>query len=73
MNMLKTDIHQAASSKSMENLGQGDISTKQKGLSTTATRHSTDIGQDPEKSKKGEGIPETAKSQGTISTNRPQV
>lgn len=53
--------------------GESDISSKQAGLSTTATKHSTDIGSDPEKSKKGEGVPETAKSSGTVSTNRPTV
>lgn len=58
-------------------------------MSTTPTRHSTRIDEDPEKSKKGksplilpfsdtnannfagEGAPETAKSQGTVSVNRP--
>lgn len=52
---------------------QGEISSKQFGLSTTATRHSTQIDQSPEKSKKGEGTPETAKSMGTVDVNRPQV
>ncbi|CAD0028210.1 unnamed protein product [Aureobasidium pullulans] len=50
---------------------QGDIQKKQAGLSTTNTRHSTDITKDPEMSKKGEGSPDTAKSSGTISVNRP--
>lgn len=49
------------------------MTTKQGGMSSTPTRHSTDITQDPEKSKKGEGVPETAKSQGTVSVNRPTV
>merc|ERR1739842_118651 len=52
--------------------GSGDVSGKQFGLSTTATRHSHQIDQDPSKSKKPEG-PETAKSMGTIDPNRPQV
>ncbi|TKX24918.1 hypothetical protein C1H76_2871 [Elsinoe australis] len=50
----------------------GAIDTKQAGLTTTATRHSTQIDQDPEKSKKGEGVPETAKSATTINPKRPQ-
>ncbi|PNS18931.1 hypothetical protein CAC42_6026 [Sphaceloma murrayae] len=50
----------------------GAIDSKQAGLSTTATRHSTQIDQDPEKSKKGEGVPETAKSATTIDPKRPQ-
>ena len=79
---------QAATSKTTSTGGQGDISQKQKGLSTTPTRHSTRIDLDPEMSKKGtshsdrrlrtrandftgEGAPDTAKSQGTISVNRP--
>jgi len=49
------------------------MTSKQAGISTTATRHSTDIANDPEKSKKGEGTPETAKASGTVSVNRPQV
>jgi len=42
-------------------------------LSNTDTKHSTDLVNDPDKSKKGEGVPETAKSKGTISPFRPQV
>ncbi|KAI5199609.1 hypothetical protein E4T39_06163 [Aureobasidium subglaciale] len=61
----------AATAKTTSTGGQGDISTKQAGLSSTPTRHSTDITKDPEMSKKGEGSPETAKSQGTVSTGRP--
>lgn len=63
---------QAATAKPAAKGSQGDISGKQYGLSTTATRHSLQIDQDPEKSKKPEG-PETAKSMGTIDPNRPQV
>ena len=48
-------------------------SGKQEGLSNTNTKHSTDIANDPEKSKKGEGMPETAKSKGTVDPMRPQV
>ena len=49
------------------------MSAKQKGLSNTDTKHSTDIGKDPGKSKKGEGVPETAKLQGTVDPSRKQV
>jgi len=51
----------------------GAIDTKQQGLSTTPTRHSTDIHNNPEKSKKGEGAPETAKLMGPVDPNRPQA
>ena len=46
-------------------------SGKQEGLSNTDTKHSTDIANDPDKSKKGEGAPETAKSKGTVDPTRP--
>lgn len=48
-------------------------SGKQEGLSNTDTTHSTDIAQDPEKSSKGDGMPETAKAKGTVDPKRPQV
>ena len=48
-------------------------SGKQEGLSNTDTKHSTNIADDPGKSKKGEGSPETAKSKGTVDPGRPQV
>jgi len=66
-----TDISTQASTAKPISGDQGAIDTKQKGLSTTATRHSTAIHEDPEKSKKGEGVPETAKSMGTVDPNRP--
>ncbi|TKA64627.1 hypothetical protein B0A49_09017 [Cryomyces minteri] len=50
-----------------------EMSGKQAGLSNTSTKHSTDIANDPEKSKKGEGGPETAKTMGTVSVDRPQA
>ncbi|CAK3798534.1 Hypothetical predicted protein [Lecanosticta acicola] len=50
---------------------QGDISNKQKGISTTDAKHSHQIDQDPEKSKKGSGGPETAKAKGTIDPRAP--
>ncbi|KAI9840395.1 MAG: hypothetical protein M1837_001653 [Sclerophora amabilis] len=61
----------AASSKSPGS--RHTQSGKQEGLTNTDTKHSTDIANDPSKSKKGEGMPETAKSKGTVSHNRPQV
>lgn len=42
-------------------------------MSNTPTRHSTAIHLDPEKSKKGEGVPETAKVMGTVDPSRPQA
>ncbi|KAF1346241.1 hypothetical protein BDV97DRAFT_38648 [Delphinella strobiligena] len=63
----------AVTNKDISKAEEGDISQKQKGLSTTATKHSTDITQDPEKSKKGEGVPETAKAQGTVRSDRPHT
>ena len=41
-------------------------SGKQEGLSNTDTKHSTDITSDPDKSKKDDGSPETAKMKGTV-------
>ena len=61
---------QAASAKPA-----GDMTTqsgKQQGISNTDTKHSTDIVNDPQKSMKGEGTPETAKSKGTVDPGRPQ-
>jgi hypothetical protein len=52
---------------------QGEISSKQKGMSNSPTRHSTPIHESDEKSKKPEGGPDTAKAMGTIDPNRPQV
>ncbi|CAF9904186.1 MAG: hypothetical protein HETSPECPRED_003406 [Heterodermia speciosa] len=66
------DEDKAASAKS-----PGDISTsqsgKQEGLSNSDTKHSTDIANNPDKSKKAEGAPETAKLKGTVAPDRPQV
>lgn len=58
---------------SKEPLDQNHTSGKQAGLSNTDTKHSQDISADPEKSKKGEGAPETAKLQGPVDPRRPQV
>jgi len=52
---------------------QNTQSGKQEGLSNTDTKHSTDITSNPEKSKKGEGVPETGKAKGTVDPKRPQV
>lgn len=49
----------------------GGTSQKQQGLSNTNTKHSIDIGNSDQYSKKGEGAPETAKIQGTVDPNRP--
>lgn len=48
-----------------------ETSGKQQGLSNDETHHSTQISEDDEKSKKGEGVAETAKLKGTVSTDRP--
>jgi len=54
--------------------GDGDaMSNKQRGISNTDTRHSTDLSKNPEKSQKGEGTVETAKIKGTVDPSRPQV
>lgn len=49
----------------------GDITQKQKGLSTTDSKHSLQIDQDPTKSQKGSGGPETAKAKGTVDSFAP--
>lgn len=67
-----TDVRQAATSKTPQKGSEGDITGKQAGLSTTATKHSTKIDESTEKSTKGEGTPETAKAMGTVDPNRPQ-
>ncbi|KAL9612482.1 MAG: hypothetical protein Q9167_002913 [Letrouitia subvulpina] len=46
-------------------------SGKQEGISNMDTHHSTDIHNNPEKSKKGEGVAETAKLKGTVDPQRP--
>lgn len=46
---------------------------KEEGISNTDTAHSSDISQDPGKSKKGEGTAETAKIKGTVKPDRPTV
>ncbi|KAK0943383.1 hypothetical protein LTR29_005171 [Friedmanniomyces endolithicus] len=61
---------QAAQSKAPLKGDAGQISSKQFGLSNTPTRHSTQIDQDQEKSKKAEGV-DTAKAMGTIDPQRP--
>ncbi|MCJ1355201.1 MAG: hypothetical protein MMC33_005192 [Icmadophila ericetorum] len=56
---------------SKESKGGDTISGKQEGLSNTNTKHSTDLTNNPEKSRKGEGGPDTAKVKGTVKTDRP--
>ncbi|KAK3060749.1 hypothetical protein LTS18_007772, partial [Coniosporium uncinatum] len=46
-------------------------SSKQAGVSNTQTKHSTSPHEDPEKSTKSEGAPETAKQQGSVDPSRP--
>ncbi|KAF2189083.1 hypothetical protein K469DRAFT_660088 [Zopfia rhizophila CBS 207.26] len=52
---------------------QNETSGKQEGLSNTDTKHTHDVSKEPEKSKKGEGVAESAKLKGTVSTDRPQA
>lgn len=52
---------------------QNEMSGKQQGLSNDDTGHSSQIDKQPEKSKKGEGVAESAKLKGTVSTDRPQA
>ena len=42
-------------------------------MSNDETGHSSDIHNNPDKSKKGEGVAETAKLKGTVDPNRPQA
>lgn len=63
-----TEIGKGVSSGSADDQGK-----KQEGLSNTDTKHSIDISQSPEQSKKGEGTAETAKVKGTIKPDRPTV
>jgi hypothetical protein len=48
-----------------------ETSGKQEGLSNSDTHHSSQISKQDGKSKKGEGVAETAKLKGTVSTERP--
>lgn len=73
MAMLTSRFTIAASSKSVDDKQKTTQSGKQEGLSNTDTKHSTDIANNPEKSTKGEGGPETAKNKGTVQPGRPQV
>jgi hypothetical protein len=49
------------------------MSGKQEGMSNSDTHHTSQISKHDEKSKKGEGVAETAKLKGTVSTDRPAV
>ncbi|KAE8444057.1 hypothetical protein EG329_000925 [Mollisiaceae sp. DMI_Dod_QoI] len=66
----ETSGDEAAASKPAG--GNNSQSGKQEGLTNTDTKHSTDIGNDPAKSKKSEGGPDTAKVKGTVDPKRPQ-
>ncbi|KAK5119068.1 hypothetical protein LTR62_000279 [Meristemomyces frigidus] len=68
-----TKQEKAATSKPPAKGKEGEITGKQFGLSNTPTRHSHQIDEDPEKSKKAEGGPDTAKVMGTVDPNRPAV
>ncbi|KAL8857516.1 MAG: hypothetical protein Q9178_005844 [Gyalolechia marmorata] len=61
----------AAPSKSP--VGTNTTSQKQEGLTNTDTKHSLELDSNPEKSKKGEGVVETAKVKGSVDPGRPQV
>lgn len=52
--------------------GTNTQSGKQEGLSNTDTKHSLDVSNDPSISKKGEGIPDSAKAKGTVDPKRSQ-
>ncbi|KAI4173954.1 MAG: hypothetical protein LQ343_002722 [Gyalolechia ehrenbergii] len=56
-------------SKGASNVHSG----QQEGISNTDTKHSTDLDNNPEKSKKGEGFVETAKMKGPVDPSRPQA
>ncbi|CBX96557.1 hypothetical protein IAQ61_005577 [Plenodomus lingam] len=64
----KSDI---ADPRKAETKSQNETSGKQRGLSNDDTHHTSQIAKQPEKSKKGEGVAESAKLQGTVSTDRP--
>ena len=49
------------------------MSGKQEGISNADTRHSTARLHDESQSKKGEGVADSAKLKGTVSTDRPQA
>lgn len=42
-------------------------------MSNTETKHSEPVSESSDKSKKGEGVADTAKLKGTVSSDRPQV
>ena len=56
-----------------EDKSDNEMSGKQEGLSNTDTHHSSQVSKQDDKSKKGEGTPETAKSMGTVDPNRPMA
>lgn len=49
---------------------QGEISSKQQGMSNSPTRHSIPVHETNEQSKKPEGGPDSAKAMGTIDSRR---
>jgi len=60
-----------ATASAKEAGSQNVTSGKQDGLSNAPTKHPQDLMSDPNKAKKGEGIPESAKSQGPVDPDRP--
>ena len=48
-----------------------EMSGKQQGLSNDETKSKRHPGEEPQQSKKGEGVADTAKLKGTVSTERP--
>lgn len=76
LNRITNNVSQGAPAKpgfsQADTPKQGEISSKQQGVSNTPTRHSIPIHESNEKSKKPEGGPDSAKSMGTIDPGRPQ-
>jgi hypothetical protein len=52
--------------------GEDEQAKKQGGVANTDTRHSSDIGNNPEKSEKAPGVPDTAKVKGTVKQGGPK-
>jgi len=66
-------------SDNAKNIGEGassdtgdEMTDKQKGVSNTDTKHSTDPSKDPTIGNKGEGTADSAKVKGTVKADRPQ-
>lgn len=68
---LNADYRQANPRKQAKS--SNETSGKQEGISNDDTHHTSQISKQEEKSKKGEGVAESAKLKGTVSTDRPGV